>query len=489
MGNKVDISEVIELSKDLETASEEIKSSLTSVKGSIDQLTALSTFSGKTATEAKGYFQDLHQTILTSFDGLFTDLQDALNRHINSFGSRVDGSESALIKSDYLKDTEEDITDVFEKLDAEQKSVREIINSVSDISSASAPSTYSARYAKNDAVDTLTELDEDLDSFSSTGKQISEIEDLLNHIKATINNAGAVAGSGRFTDYTGNSMTVGLPMLKAYNAEKRAEVIDKAERSKDAVIKDMDKPLQDVLNKAYSDLKNGEIDENQYYEYLAETKKIHNEEKGEVSENFLKYLADNFDGVEATLIGNLATGKVDYQTGVKVDNLKKNAEKLLEINGGKPGNSYNYKMNEINKVNNFGKALNGPLTVLSIGYGTMLDYKYSDKTVGEAVTKNTASTGAGLLAGWGTSTAITGLGGAFLSATPVGWATLGSVAVGTLGTMTFNWAYDNNFFGIQDGLDWAGKQIDRGWDTITNWAGDAGEALHDSFNLINPFSW
>jgi len=170
----------------------------------------------------------LHQTILKSFDGLFTDLQDALKRHINSFGSRGDDSESALIKSDYLKDTEEDITDDFEKLDTEQENVREIINSVSDISSASAPGFSSAKFDKNNVVDTLTELDEDLASFADTGKQISEIEDLLNHIKTTINNAGAVAGSGRFTDYKGISMTAGLPVLKAYNVEKRDEMIKKA---------------------------------------------------------------------------------------------------------------------------------------------------------------------------------------------------------------------------------------------------------------------
>lgn len=65
--------------------------------------------------------------------------------------------------------------------------------------------------------------------------------------------------------------------------------------------------------------------------------------------------------------------------------------------------------------------------------------------------------------------------------------------------MFFNYLYGNNAFGIQDGLDWAGQQIDEGWDWTTekvsdgwNWAGDqldkAGEAFSSGLDAINPFS-
>ncbi|WP_449354447.1 T7SS effector LXG polymorphic toxin [Virgibacillus natechei] len=90
MGHKVDISEVSEFSGDLKTASADIKSSLNSVEQSIDQVNAMSSFSGKTAKEAKNYFNDLHKTILESLDGLFTDLDEHVKRHLESFHSRVD---------------------------------------------------------------------------------------------------------------------------------------------------------------------------------------------------------------------------------------------------------------------------------------------------------------------------------------------------------------------------------------------------------------
>jgi len=96
--HKVDKSEVIEFSDELKTASEDIKSSLRKVEENIEQINAMESFSGKAAKEAKGYFNDLHKTILESFQ------------------LSVDRNESAIIESDYLKDTEEDISDDYEKL-------------------------------------------------------------------------------------------------------------------------------------------------------------------------------------------------------------------------------------------------------------------------------------------------------------------------------------------------------------------------------------
>lgn len=54
--------------------------------------------------------------------------------------------------------------------------------------------------------------------------------------------------------------------------------------------------------------------------------------------------------------------------------------------------------------------------------------------------------------------------------------------------MLFEFLYKNNTIGIQDVLDWAGQQFDKGWETITNWAGDVGQAMHNSWNILNPFS-
>ncbi|MFD1361465.1 T7SS effector LXG polymorphic toxin [Lentibacillus salinarum] len=249
MGHKVDISEVTELSDDLKTASEDIKSSLNRVDESIDKMTAMSSFSGKTAKEAKNYFNDLHKTILESFDSLFNYLDDHLKKHLQTFQSRVDASESAIIESDYLNDTEADVNDDYDRLSEGQESVRETISSVSDITSARHSNSSTLDADKADVIKTITNLEEDLDSFTSEGNQeISQTEDLLHQIEVAINNAGAVTGQTRFTDYKGNSATVGLPALKGYIDEKTEEAIE-----------NLDPDAKACVEKAVEDYKNGII--------------------------------------------------------------------------------------------------------------------------------------------------------------------------------------------------------------------------------------
>ncbi|GGK05356.1 hypothetical protein GCM10007063_29720 [Lentibacillus kapialis] len=140
MPNKVDISEVADFSNDLKDASADFRSQLDEVKKSIETINGMRSFSGEAAKEAKQYFGELHVTLLESFQGLFDDLEENLQQHIKTFGSKVDGSDSAIIKSDYLQDVKEDINDVFEDLTKQDEIIHDTIAKVSDISSATPPS-------------------------------------------------------------------------------------------------------------------------------------------------------------------------------------------------------------------------------------------------------------------------------------------------------------------------------------------------------------
>jgi hypothetical protein len=79
-----------------------------------------------------------------------------------------------------------------------------------------------------------------------------------------------------------------------------------------------------------------------------------------------------------------------------------------------------------------------------------------------------------------------------LGSNPVGWAAVGiaaaGVAVSVGATNLFNLAYENNFLGVQDGLDWAGQQIDKGLDWASDQLSNAGEAINSGLDFINPFS-
>jgi hypothetical protein len=126
------------------------------------------------------------------------------------------------------------------------------------------------------------------------------------------------------------------------------------------------------------------------------------------------------------------------------------------------------------------------------------------ETGGEAITHNIMTTGIGVGATTTTTGVLTIAATVALGSNPVGWAAVGIAAVGTAvgvgAASVFNYAYDHNFLGLQDGLDWTGQQIDKGWNWTGekisdgwNWAGDqldnVGEALGSGLDAINPFSW
>src|SRR5699024_12621009 len=87
--HKVDISEVDKYSNDFKEASEEIRSNLDKVTEHIDSINNMESFSGKAAKEAKGYFNEMHLTILESFRGLFDDLDENMKQQLQTFSIKV----------------------------------------------------------------------------------------------------------------------------------------------------------------------------------------------------------------------------------------------------------------------------------------------------------------------------------------------------------------------------------------------------------------
>src|SRR5699024_10694635 len=118
-----------------------------------------------------------------------------------------------IIESDYLKDTEEDRSDDYEKLSEEQESIRETISSVSDISSANHPISWTLDSDKDDATKIITKLEEKLDSFTRK-EDDSQTKELLHQIAVAMKNAKTNRSEERRVGKEGNSKNVGLPELK-----------------------------------------------------------------------------------------------------------------------------------------------------------------------------------------------------------------------------------------------------------------------------------
>lgn len=159
-----------------------------------------------------------------------------------------------------------------------------------------------------------------------------------------------------------------------------------------------------------------------------------------------------------------------------------------------------------------GKIVDSPYFIIGgFTLGVLGDLN-DGKTVGQAFVHSGASSFVGFLGGVATGFA--------LGSNPVGWAGVASVAVGYGISKAFDAAYDSNFLGLRDGLDWLGSKVDDGikwageklddgkkwagekiddgmkWagekiDDGMKWAGermdDVGQAFSDTVSFINPF--
>ncbi|WP_077596322.1 T7SS effector LXG polymorphic toxin [Oceanobacillus kimchii] len=502
MGHKVDLSEVVDFSTELKKASEDITSNLNQVKGNISQLNDLSSFSGMAAMEAKNYFNDFHKTVSDSLTGLFDDLVNNVNKHLEKFETDVDSNSFTIIESDYLKNTEADISEYYEKLYDKYEAIKEAVDSVADITAANAPIFYSVNKDKIQSNKVITELDEKLAIFISEN-DVSEIKDLIHQIESTMNRAQKNEGVDRFADYTSASDNSGLAALKDYNEGKEWEAeIEKAREVRDETLKELDQQAsKEVVSIAYSEFENGDIDKKTFYSILSSVSKTKgninedniNSEEAKILIEYLEdkkmldqYVTDNPNFVDY-VVNNLPRVAWEATPGalaVFADKLGKTMNELAAyltnvVSTDALKNTSSSLIDKAGKVAEYGKAAGPAFGTIGFGYGMYTDTLNNDKSVGEAYAHNLSS----LLAGVG-ATAMA----SFFVSNPVGWAAAGIMAAPVVGTILFEFAYANNSFGIQDGLDWAGNQFDKGWEIVTDWAGNIGQGLHNSWNLLNPFS-
>lgn len=221
---KVDMGEVHAFSDDLQHISADIHAQLAKVIKSVEIIDGMTSFSGKTAKDAKRYFNELHVTVLTAFQGLFEDLETNVKQHIKTFESDVDESENALITSHYLQEVREDIEEAFEKLTNEDEKIHDIITEVSDISSAKSPDFSDVNEWSKKATKATKELEEDISSFTSTGNE-TDVQAIMQEIETVMNRATNSVGKTRFEGFKGISSIDALGELTDYNEKNEVNII------------------------------------------------------------------------------------------------------------------------------------------------------------------------------------------------------------------------------------------------------------------------
>src|SRR5690625_435435 len=255
------MAEVHAFADDLQQISADVHAQLANVIKSIEAIDGMSSFSGKTAQDAKRYFNELHVTVLTAFQGLFEDLEGNLRQHISTFESEVDDSESAIITSHYVQEVREDIEEVFEKLTNEDETIHDIILGVSDLTSAKLPDFSDVNEWKKKAVKETKELEEDISGFTNTGNE-TDVQAIMQQIERVTNQVNSSAGKTRFEGFKGISGIDALGRLIKYNEKNEMHILlnaiskmDEKERIKVGMLAaENPKMFLDYLNEHFSDL-------------------------------------------------------------------------------------------------------------------------------------------------------------------------------------------------------------------------------------------
>lgn len=95
MNLKAGMPEVIDLSDKVSTAQDKIVTELNKVSSGIDDMINMDEFSSAAADSAKGYFENVHITIVLAFQQLIIEIDKNLKENIKTFHSNVDASEKS----------------------------------------------------------------------------------------------------------------------------------------------------------------------------------------------------------------------------------------------------------------------------------------------------------------------------------------------------------------------------------------------------------
>ena len=377
---------------------------------------------GKAYDSAKQYFNNTYIPLINGFILLSNAIINANNHFIENYKLQVDINS---LQSDVLENQIQRLQIIIAELER-----------VSPYNSTINFSCEHMLYYYNLHQQKIKEKLEKLLNYNNSSVQLfSEVEDLLNNVKKGIleisNGSSWDTSNHVFKLNNSNSEWV-------FNLNKKFE----------------DKELNLILNKI-PNLTESDLSKIKEYGIKYPDK--------EVPKNLINYIKDNKSDLSQSLTQDIISNGIE-QTGISILKFGGLVNTLGAIKGPTGSNSFiipNKSMNSmakpiINKgykIKSFGKGVGTAFTLYGFGKGVYDDISSNNKNFGQAVIHN------------GVSTAI-GLGTAFIISNPVGWGVGATIGVTFVVTTAFEYAYSNNFLGIQSTLDTVGDFINKGFNKI-----------------------
>ena len=195
----------------------------------------------------------------------------------------------------------------------------------------------------------------------------------------------------------------------------------------------------------------------------------------DIPKSIMKYINDNKDSIKRD-IGLDITSTLLEQGGINASKFGVFINTAGGVKGPAGPNSFvevkrtsgNVFIENGSKFAKGGKYLGKGVAGVGFGIGMYDDLANDDKTFGEALSHNGMTLAAGSVAAFGV---------AALVSNPVGWAVVGILTAGIIGSIVSDYLYQNNYFGIKDKVDWAGHKIDEGIDAVNKTAEKAVDSV------------
>ena len=152
----------------------------------IDALQEIEEFQGKAAINIKDYFQEVHQTILSSIRMILDDFYSKINLYANQFMENVDSDPHARIPEDALEEMKGHIKFTYFELDDIIEDINADLRSIEDIVEIQSLSTDAIRIDYDKRIEDLTETEWKIAQLDASFCQ-NEIESLEGLIRDTKN--------------------------------------------------------------------------------------------------------------------------------------------------------------------------------------------------------------------------------------------------------------------------------------------------------------
>ncbi len=143
---------------------------------------------------------------------------------------------------------------------------------MSDIANVTIPRLSYAETAKDEAIETMEDVETNLDTFTSQGKN-EQTEELIYHIETLMKKLRTESGEARFRKLdTWVEYTDKLDLnnrVDNYSADISKMSMDEIEEEKDNIKTDLDPYGQKVIDEAYSQLVSGKINKDDFQKVLS----------------------------------------------------------------------------------------------------------------------------------------------------------------------------------------------------------------------------